>query len=103
MPNDLGWLTSLHKLAQLGIISSSQIRLGSTRYQLASLIKTSQASPSLSRLVELEPFSSPTGDNDVDHRDYIIVEDLFDDDAADRGSDEDVGATLLEPEDVGKI
>jgi hypothetical protein len=28
------------------------------------------------------------------------VDDLFGDDAGDRGGDEDVGATLLEPEDV---
>jgi hypothetical protein len=35
-------------------------------------------------------------DNDVDHHDYIVVDDLFGDNA----DDEDVGATLLEPEDA---
>ena len=38
--------------------------------------------------------------NDADHRDYIIVDDLFDDDAGDRGGDHDVAATLLELEDT---
>jgi hypothetical protein len=48
----------------------------------------------------------PTGtaiagdNNDVDHHDYIIVEDLFGDDAGDKGDDEDVGATLVEPKDA---
>lgn len=37
------------------------------------------------------------GHKDVDHHDYITMDDLFDDDAGDRGNDEDVGATLLEP------
>jgi hypothetical protein len=38
--------------------------------------------------------------NDVDHRDYIILNDLFSDNAGNIGAYEDVGATLLEPEDV---
>jgi hypothetical protein len=40
------------------------------------------------------------GDDDADHHGYIIVADLFGDDAGDRGGDEDVGATLPEPKDV---
>jgi hypothetical protein len=39
-------------------------------------------------------------DDDADHHGYITVDDLFGDDAGDRGGDEDVGATLLEPEDA---
>jgi hypothetical protein len=48
----------------------------------------------------------PTGttiagdNNDVGHHDYMTMDDLFGDDAGDKGGDEDVGATLLEPEDV---
>jgi hypothetical protein len=48
----------------------------------------------------------PTGtfvaddNNDADHHDYITMDDLFRDDPGDKGDNEDVGATLLELEDV---
>jgi hypothetical protein len=38
-----------------------------------------------------------SNNNNADHNDYIIVHDLFSDDAGDKGGNEDVGATSQEP------